>query len=407
MGAAGLDDPAQEGNSSGKDAGEHGNLLDATGLQAPLQSNAKENIAVTTDNEMDASSVPPMDKPLRGSERQQLYEEMNNLRKERDEARAKVVSLEEKLKTSNLSASSVEGNDEACKTMTGISWEVFMKLFLYLREFLPSTQKIKSLSPEDQLFLTLVRLKHNVTFDFLARLRGIPKTTMIDHFWKWIELLHSKISFMVNWCDRDATQIAIPPVFKDKFPRLTSIIDCFEIFIDAPRNLLARAKCYSSYKKHCTIKFLISCSPLGAINFLSRAWGGRATDNRIVRDSGFISSKYHLPGDQILADRGFLLQDDFAAACGAELLLPAFKKKQKQLSAKQVETSRKISSVRIHIERVIGLLKNRYTILKGPVPIQCVNSLKEESLGSTLASCDKIITVCSALVNLGEGIIFP
>ncbi len=110
---------------------------------------------------------------------------------------------------------------------------------------------------------------------------------------------------MVRWAARETIFKTIPPVFKDKFPSLTSIIDCFEIFIEAPKNLLARAQCYSSYKKHCTVKFLISCSPHGAINFLSKAWGGRASDIKIVRGSGFIDTKYHLPGDQILADRGF------------------------------------------------------------------------------------------------------
>ena len=71
---------------------------------------------------------------------------------------------------------------------------------------------------------------------------------------------------------------------------------------------------YSNYKKHSRIKFFICCSPLGAITFLSPAWGGGATDNHIVGQSGFIHSKYHEFGDQILADRGFTLVDDFAVA---------------------------------------------------------------------------------------------
>jgi hypothetical protein len=63
-----------------------------------------------------------------------------------------------------------------------------------------------------------------------------------------------------------------------------------------------------------------------------------------------ISLKYHQPGDQILADRGLTIVDDFAGYCSAELIIPSFTKGKKQLSAKEVETSRKISSVRIHIE---------------------------------------------------------
>lgn len=69
-----------------------------------------------------------------------------------------------------------------------------------------------------------------------------------------------------------------------------------------------------------------------------------------------------MPGDQILADRGFTLQDDFAAGSCSLLINPAFTKGKTQLFASEVEKSCKISSVRIHIERVI-VFKNRYTVL--------------------------------------------
>lgn len=190
--------------------------------------------------------------------------------------------------------------------------------------------------------------------------------------------MYSKLGFLIKWADRETIFKIVPPVFQQKFPRLTSIIDCFEVFVESPKNLLARAQCYSNYKKHTTIKFFIPCSPVGAINFLSKAWGGRASDVQIVRESGFISHKYHLPGHQILADRGFNLHDDFAARCSAELITPSFTKGKKQLSAKEVELSRSVSSVRIHIERVIGLMKNRYSILKGTLPVRCIQSLTLE-----------------------------
>ena len=113
-----------------------------------------------------------------------------------------------------------------------------------------------------------------------------------------------------------------------------------------------------------------------------------------------------MPHDQILADRGFTLADDFAAACDAELITPPFTKGKRQLSAEEVERARKISSVRIHIERVIGLLKNRYTILKGTLPVRCVQNLRDEASNSAMSSCDKLVTVCAALVNLGESIVY-
>ena len=159
-------------------------------------------------------------------------------------------------------------------------------------------------------------------------------------------------------------------------------------------------------KTRSTVKVFIACNPLGSVTFLSKAWGGRVSDNELVRSSGYISLKYHQPGDQILADRGFTLVDDFAGYCSAELIIPSFTKGKQQLSANEVETSRKISSVRIHIERVIGLMKNRYTILKGPLPIIVIKSFSDDVEDCELSSIDKILHVCASLTNLGEGIVY-
>ena len=88
------------------------------------------------------------------------------------------------------------------------------------------------------------------------------------------------------------------------------------------------------------------------------------------------------------------------------MLIPAFTRGKSQLSAKEVEVSRKIASVRIHIERVIGLLKNRYTISQGILPLTLLKSIKDEGVSATFANCDKIFTVRAALTNLGDSILY-
>lgn len=190
---------------------------------------------------------------------------------------------------------------------------------------------------------------------------------------------------------------------KALFPRLTGIIDCFEIFIEAPGNLKARAQCWSNYKHHTTMKFLISCNPLGAINFLSSAWGGRVSDVHLVRHSGLLSLPDHHLGDQILADRGFTMREEFVTVAGLELLVPAFTKGRAQFSAQDIERYRQLSSVRIHI----GLMKNRYAILQGIIPLRMVNlTLKNESLQSTFSRADKLVGCCAILTNLSGGIVY-
>lgn len=168
------------------------------------------------------------------------------------------------------------------------------------------TESYQSKLPHaNQIFLVLVRLRLNLPFKFLSMQTKLALSTVNSIFQKVVDVMYEKLKYFIHWPERDYIFGILPPVFKASFPRLTSIIDYFEIFIERPRNLKARAQMYSNYKKHSTVKFFICMNPLGSVTFLSSAWGGRTTDNEIVRESGFISAKYHHPRDQILADRGF------------------------------------------------------------------------------------------------------
>ena len=64
----------------------------------------------------------------------------------------------------------------------------------------------------------------------------------------------------------------------------------------------------------------------------------------------------------MLADRGFDIKDSVGLYC-ATLKLPAFTKGKGQLSGIEVEQTRRIANVRIHVERVIGNVRKKYSIL--------------------------------------------
>lgn len=117
---------------------------------------------------------------------------------------------------------------------------------------------------------------------------------------------------------------------------------------------------WSEYKHHYTIKLLISITPQGCIEFLSVFYGGRASDLFITTDCGYL--QILLPGDYVLADKGFKMNDEFEMR-QAHLELPAFVYKQQQLHPVEIERTRKIANFRIHVERVFGFLKRKFVIL--------------------------------------------
>ena len=70
------------------------------------------------------------------------------------------------------------------------------------------------------------------------------------------------------------------------------------------------------------------------------------------------------PGDIVLADRGFNVRDDLAIR-QVKLEMPASTKGKQQLSQEDGEMSRRLSRVRIRVERVTGQLRKKYKLLQG------------------------------------------
>ena len=77
----------------------------------------------------------------------------------------------------------------------------------------------------------------------------------------------------------------------------------------------------------------------------------------------------------------------------------AFTKGKSQLSAEEVKQSRELARVCIHVERLIGMVKQKYSILEGTLPISFIKD------DSDVTVADKQMVVCCALVNLCHSIV--
>ena len=107
-----------------------------------------------------------------------------------------------------------------------------------------------------------------------------------------------------------------------------------------------------------------------------------------------------VPGDLVLANRGFTVHEEVWFR-QAELNIPAFTKGKSQLDLVDVEKTRKIANVRIHVERIIGILRKKYTILQTMLHTDYLTCNQENQI----PLIDTIVRVCSALVNLCSPIV--
>ena len=177
----------------------------------------------------------------------------------------------------------------------------------------------------------------------------------------------------------------LPSAFKEKFPKTYAIIDGSEVFIETPSDLHMQSSTWSQYKHHNTIKFLVACTPNGAICFISPVYVGSISDVELTRVGGFLTALEDKPGVSIMADRGFTIKD-MLKTLNIDLNIPPFLDGQQQLPPEEIQSGRRIASLRIHVECAIGRIKV-YSILKGTIPL------------SMARLTNQIIFVCAFLTN--------
>ena len=137
----------------------------------------------------------------------------------------------------------IQGNDALAWLYTGLpSWPVFFHLVMFLTPF--AKPKLSFfLTIEDEIFLTLVRLRLTLFYEDLAHRFAISVASVSKIFQKWVDIMFAKLCLLIAWPQRDIIRQNMPPSFKSLCPKCCCIIDCSEIFINIPSSYSA---CYKN-----------------------------------------------------------------------------------------------------------------------------------------------------------------
>ena len=244
-------------------------------------------------------------------------------------------------------------SDAKVRFYTGLpSYEVLMVVFEHVSSHV--SRQTQNLSRFQEFVMVLIKLRLNVPLQDLAYRFLVSVTTVSRIFSHWMVVMDVRLKFMISWPEREQLWQTMLMCFQYAFgKKVTVVID------------IARAQTFSSYKHHNTVKVLIGITPQGSISFVSEAWGGRTSDKYLTENCGFL--EFLVPGDMVMADRGFTISDSVELK-QAKLTIPAFTKRKSQLDPVDVERTRGIANVRIHVARVIGLLRRKYAILQSTLP---------------------------------------
>ena len=294
----------------------------------------------------------------------------------------------------------LENDDTKTLYYTGLnSFKLLTTIFNALLPALHQDPRFK-VSLKEQFIITLMKLRLNLGIQDLGYRFGVSKKTVSSYIEKFINVMYVRLPpALLLWPDQEALMKTMPNSIRVHYPKCVAIIDAFEIFCEMHSNIIDKSSCYSNYKSHHTVKFVIGMTPQGSINFVSKGFGGRSTDVDIVNESGFLDNI--AKNDQVMADKGFLIEEAISSR-GATLVMPAFKGRRQQLEGSETERSRIISNERIHIERGIGNLRKKFTILRGPIKVEHMCSDP-----SNYAFIDKVVIVCCCLMNSMPSIVPP
>lgn len=293
-----------------------------------------------------------------------------------------------------LTFDNLKHDNVKCRYYTGFDFPVLEIIFNEVGEFIP-TSTVNFLEPFQQFLIVFIKFRLNFPFKDIAYRFGISDSICYMYFRMIIECMYKRYRTLIKWPECEVINKNVPKFFKDAFlDKTTMIVDSFEIFIEKPPNHLTRQQSWSNDKRHNTVKFLIAVTPQGTISYVSEAWGGRTSDKQIVERSGFLNRIK--TNDVILANRGFSL-----ATLKTKSAISAFKKVEKQeLELLEIGESRKMVHMGIQVERMVKMIKSKFIILKGPIPI---SMLVKDVDNSNL--CEKIVVVCCALINLSPPIV--
>lgn len=305
--------------------------------------------------------------------------------------RAEITQLKEKVAKLSFRQESFRDNDEVVQQLTGLaSYAKFMIVFSLVSGFLKAGSGLTNF----QCFLiTLMRMRLNLPLCFFEHMFNVTQSTVAEVFNDTLDVMHKRLSRLIVWPGKEQIQISLPMCFRAMFNNCTSIIDCLEIRIEKPKNMTASAQTCPQYKNHDTVKYLISVTPQGVVSFVSKGLEGLTSDKDLTERCGYLD-KLSL-GDVILADIRFNIKETMGLR-SADLKIQAFTKGKLQLHPLELDETKGLVAVQIHVERVISLVRNKYTILQSTVP----HSLCSTTDGGQTTTLDKMVTVCCALCNI-------
>ncbi|KAK9720498.1 Helix-turn-helix of DDE superfamily endonuclease [Popillia japonica] len=205
--------------------------------------------------------------------------------------------------------------EEKLRNFPGIhNFDIFNSI-VEVFEMHSKDKRSRRLNVKQSVMLLLTKFKTSLTYVTLSCLFGISPDLTKTYIFEMIPVLAKVLKPLIYFPSKSEIMKNIPvcftefqdvrvvliyfpskseimkniPVCFTEFQDVRVVLDCTEIFVQSPKCLCCRIRFYSQYKSHVTVKFMTGVSPGGIITYISKPYGGRASDKAIFEESNVIS----------------------------------------------------------------------------------------------------------------------
>lgn len=251
-------------------------------------------------------------------------------------------------------------------------------------------QSHSTVSVEEKVLIVFMKMKTNLSFSCMSTLFNLHYQTISLIFYHTVPLLKMMCIPLIPWPSYEEVIRNMPHYFRPNFTDVVAVLDCTEMPIQKPSCLHCRINAYSHYKGHETAKYLIAVTPGGTISYVSRGYGGKTSDKKIVAEEKVLE-KLRI-GEAVMTDKGFNI-DAECKAHGVKLVRPPFlTAPQYQLSRMDARENVSIAAARVHVERAIQRIKI-FEIFNNKIDMRFLSVL------------DDLVYIACGIVNISKPIL--
>lgn len=319
------------------------------------------------------------------------------------------MKLKESLEKMSLTEASFKNDPEKVQFYTGLpNYFVFETVMWLLVPHMKGDKNAK-LSKFQQLLLTLMRLRLDLRNQDLAYRFGVKVSTVTRTVHQIINIMFTMlVPTAVFWPSRLELRKNLPEAVKCTHPDCAVIIECFTVSLEKAVSTDTHCQAARATREVSTpslqpafsseLKYVIGVAPQGAVMFVSKGTPGNISDKTLVESCGLLHKL--LPGDVVLAQRDYGIKD-LVGTHRVELTVTSSElhkidQSNQDTRDEALSAATKRLYVYKHVERVIEMVKKRYSMLTGPVE----SAFTVIDRSTNVTTFDKMVQVACALNNL-------